>query len=310
MLDRRPDPGILFMSPNLRGALLMSASMAFFTMNDVFIKILSADLPLFQMVFLRGVLTTAMLVGLALAFRQFTLRIARADWAPLAGRTLCEIGTVVFFLTALINMPIANATAILSALPLVVTVAAAVFFGEPLGWRRMSAVAAGFLGVMLIVQPGTAGFNAWSLSALVAVFLITGRDLLTRRLSAQLPSLSVAVITAASVGLFGGLASLFQPWAPMGLREAGLIAAAALFIIGGYLFSIMVMRVGEVGAVAPFRYTGLVFALIFGLLFFAEWPDALALTGAGIVVATGVYTILRERRLARKARLAQGLPTP
>ncbi|MFW5655677.1 MAG: EamA family transporter, partial [Roseicyclus sp.] len=121
------------MSPNLRGALLMSASMAFFTLNDVFIKLLSADLPLFQMVFLRGVLTTAMLVGLALALRQFTLRIPPEDRAPLAGRILCEIATVVFFLTALINMPIANATAILSALPLVVTVAAAVFLGEPLG---------------------------------------------------------------------------------------------------------------------------------------------------------------------------------
>jgi S-adenosylmethionine uptake transporter len=295
------------MSPNLRGALLMSASMASFTMNDVFIKLLSADLPLFQMVFLRGILTTALLVGLALAFGQFTLRVPRADWGALAGRTLCEIGTVVFFLTALINMPIANATAILSALPLVVTLAAALFLGEPLGWRRMSAVIVGFLGVMLIVQPGTDGFNVWALSALFAVFLITGRDLLTRRLSAGLPSLSVAVITAAAVGIFGGMASLFEPWAPMGAREAGLIAAASLFIIGGYLFSIMVMRVGEVGAVAPFRYTGLVFALIFGFLFFAEWPNALALTGAGIVVATGVYTILRERRVARAARLAGGL---
>lgn len=292
------------MSPNLRGALLMSASMASFTMNDVFVKLLSSDLPLFQMVFLRGVLTTALLIGLALAFRQFTLKIAPEDRVPLIGRTLCEIATVVFFLTALINMPIANATAILSALPLVVTLAAAIFLGEPLGWRRMSAVAVGFLGVLLIVQPGTDGFNVWSLSALVSVFLITGRDLLTRKLSSKLPSLSVAVITAAAVGAFGGLASLFQPWAPMGPREVGLLGGAALFIIGGYLFSIMVMRVGEVGVVAPFRYTGLVFALIFGLIFFAEWPNALALAGAGIVVATGIYTILRERRVARAEQLA------
>jgi S-adenosylmethionine uptake transporter len=178
----------------------------------------------------------------------------------------------------------------------------------------MSAVAVGFFGVMLIVQPGTDGFNIWSLSALLSVFLITGRDLLTRRLSAGLPSLSVAVITAAAVAAFGGIASLFQPWAPIGLREAGLIALASVFIIGGYLFSIMVMRVGEVGVVAPFRYTGLVFALIFGLVFFAEWPNALALLGAGIVVATGVYTILRERRVARAARIAaeasKAPPTP
>ena len=292
------------MSPNLRGALLMAASMAFFTMNDVFVKLLSGDLYLFQIIFLRGILTTTLLIGVAFAFRQVTFHVPRGDWAPLAGRTICEIGAAVFFLAALVNMPIANATAILSALPLVVTLAAALFLGEPLGWRRMGAVLVGLVGVILIVQPGTDGFNAWSLSALASVFLVTGRDLLTRRLSAGLPSLSVAVVTAAGVGAFGGVASLFQPWSPLGLREAGLLGASSLFIIGGYLFSIMVMRVGEVGVVAPFRYTGLVFALIFGLIFFAEWPNALALAGAGIVVATGVYTILRERRVARAARIA------
>lgn len=292
------------MSPNLKGALLMSASMASFTMNDAFVKLLAADLPLFQIVFLRGVLTTIMLVALAIWFRQFTLRVPREDRWRLTGRTLCEIGAMVFFLLALINMPIANATAILSALPLVVTVAAAVFLAEPLGWRRMSAVVVGFLGVMLIVQPGTEGFNIWSLSALVSVFIITARDLLTRQLSTGIPSLSVAVITAGAVGVFGGAASLLEPWAPMDWADIGLIAAASLFIIGGYVFSIMVMRVGDVAVVAPFRYTSLVFALIFGLLFFAEWPNALAFAGAGIVVATGVYTILRERRVARAAARA------
>jgi S-adenosylmethionine uptake transporter len=292
------------MSPNLRGALLMSASMASFTMNDAFVKLLAADLPLFQTIFLRGVLTTLMMLALAAALGQARFRIPRGDWPPLAGRTLCEIGAAVLFLTALVNMPIANATAILSALPLVVTLAAAMFLGEPLGWRRMSAVAVGFAGVMLIVQPGTDGFTIWSLMALASVFLITGRDLLTRRLSAGVSSLGVAVITAAAVGVFGGVASLGQPWAPVGPREAALLGGASLFIIGGYLFSIMVMRVGEVGVVAPFRYTGIVFALVVGLLFFGEWPNALALAGAGIVVATGVYTILRERRVARAMRIA------
>jgi len=156
------------MSPNLRGALLMAASMAFFTMNDVFVKLLSGDLYLFQIIFLRGILTTTLLIGVAFAFRQVTFHVPRGDWAPLAGRTICEIGAAVFFLAALVNMPIANATAILAALPLSVTLAAAVFLKEPLGWRRMSAVLVGFAGVMLIVQPGTDGFNAFSLSAMLA----------------------------------------------------------------------------------------------------------------------------------------------
>jgi S-adenosylmethionine uptake transporter len=295
---------------NLRGALLMTASMGAFTMNDVFVKLLAEDVPLFQIVFLRGCLTTLMLAALAAAFGQLRFTVPREDRARLGWRTVFEIGAMVAFLTALINMPIANATAILSALPLAITVAAAVFLGEPLGWRRMSAVLAGFLGVMLIVQPGTEGFNAYSLFALLAVLIITGRDLVTRRFSAGIPSLGVAVITAAAVGIFGGVASLLEPWAPLGWREAGLIALAAVFIIGGYLFSVMVMRVGEVGFTAPFRYTSLVFALVFGLAFFGEWPNALALSGAGVVVATGIYTILRERAVAARARRAASAVPP
>ena len=207
---------------------------------------------------------------------------------------------MVAFLYALVNMPIANATAILAALPLSVTVAAAVFLNEPLGWRRISAVLVGFVGVMLIVQPGTDGFNAFSLSALLAVVFITGRDLVTRRMGPGLPSLGVALITACAVGVFALFLSLLEPWVPLGLRDLLFIACSAVFIIGGYLFSIMVMRVGEVAVVAPFRYTGLVFALIFGLLFFAEWPNVLALLGAAVVVATGIYTILRERAVAAR----------
>jgi drug/metabolite transporter (DMT)-like permease len=283
------------MSPNLKGAVLMTASMATFTLNDVCVKALAQDLPLFQIVFLRGILTTAMLTLLATALGQLSFRIPHEDRPRVAWRTVFEIGAMVAYLFALVHMNIANAVAILSALPLAVTVAAALFLGEPLGWRRMSAVLAGFAGVLLIVQPGTEGFNIWSLAALLAVIIITGRDLVTRRFSPGLPSMAVAIITAAAVGLFGGVLSLAETWVMPGAREVGLIALAALFIIGGYLFSIMVMRVGEVGFTAPFRYTALVFALVFGFVVFGEWPNALALVGAGIVVATGVYTILRER---------------
>ncbi|MGP1356921.1 DMT family transporter [Roseicyclus sp.] len=292
------------MSPNLKGALLMTASMGAFTLNDAFVKLAAQDLPLFQIVFLRGCLTTVLLLILAVALGQFRLSVPRGDRARLAWRTAFEIASMVAFLLALVNMAIANATAILAALPLAVTIAAAVFLGEPLGWRRLTAVLVGFGGVLLIVQPGMEGFNAHSLLALLAVAIITARDLVTRRFSAALPSMTVAVVTAASVGLFGGVLSLFEPWEPLSLAQAGQITAASVFIIGGYLFSIMTMRVGEVAYTAPFRYTSLLFALVLGFLFFQEWPNALALTGAGIVMATGVYTILRERIVAARARRA------
>jgi S-adenosylmethionine uptake transporter len=155
---------------------------------------------------------------------------------------------------------------------------------------------------MLIVQPGTDGFNVFSLSALLAVLFITGRDLVTRRMGPGLPSLGVAVVTAIGGRGLPCILSLFQTVGADGPARGGVSSLfTSVFVIGGYLFSIMVMRVGEVAVVAPFRYTGLLFALIFGLVFFAEWPNALGPSGPRAWwSATGIYTILRERAVAAR----------
>lgn len=297
-------------TPNMQGATYMTLSMAAFTLNDACVKMLAGDIPLFQIVFLRGLLTTVLLAATVALFGNLSLRIPPGDRRRVLWRTMFEVGAMVAFLTALVNMPLANATAILAALPLSVTVAAWAIYSEPLGWRRLTAVAVGFVGVVMIVQPGTDGFNAHALFALLAVAIITGRDMVTRSFSDAVPTMGVAVITAAAVCVFGGIASIFEPWAPMGLRDAGILLLSAVFIIGGYVFSVRVMRVGEVGFTAPFRYTSLVFALTLGLLLFGEWPNTLALTGAGIIVASGIYTLLRERALRRRAARSAGVVRP
>ncbi len=285
------------MTPNLKGALFMMGSMASFVMNDVAIKVLADDLPLFQIVFLRSVLTTILLTATVAAFGQLSFRIPRGDRGKLALRTLFEIAALVTFLTALINMQIANATAILSALPLAVTLGAAFLFREAVGWRRLSAICVGAFGVILIVQPGAEGFNIYSLLALATVVLVAGRDLATRGFSPELPTMTVAVIAAAAICVFGGIMSLTEEWVRPKPTHYALIGMASLFIIGGYVFSILVMRVGEVAVTSPFRYTSLVFALVAGWFVFAEFPNKLALVGAAIVVATGVFTLIRERQV-------------
>src|SRR6056297_1584889 len=141
-------------SDNLRGGMLMTVSMAAFTANDTFIKAVSAELPLFQTLFLRGIATTLMMAALARALGMWRLDIPKRDRTRLLLRTATEIGAAYFFLTALFNMPLANATAILQALPLTITLAAALFLREPVGWRRLAAIVLGFAGVMLIVRPG------------------------------------------------------------------------------------------------------------------------------------------------------------
>ena len=192
------------LSANLKGALLMVGSMAAFTFNDACIKLVAGDLPLFQIVFLRGVLTTVFVGGLAYAFGLRSLVIPRGDWGRVAGRTLAEIASMVAFLVALTHMPLANVTSILAALPLTITLSGAVFLGEPVGWKRLAAILVGFTGVLLIVKPGGEGFNIYSLVAVLAVMLVTARDLFTRRFSDAVPSLGWRSSRRARSGCLAG----------------------------------------------------------------------------------------------------------
>ncbi len=287
------------MSSNTLGALLMMVSLACFTFSDTFMKLLAGVVPLFQLLFLRGLLTTALIIGLRGKLGTLHFNIARRDWWLIALRCLTEVLTAYFFLTALFHMPLANVSAILQALPLTVTLGAALFLREAVGWQRMAAIAVGLCGVMMIVQPGTDGFTIWSIYALIAVALVTARDLITRQLSPDVPSITVTLVTAAGVTIPFGIASIFQPWVPVGASEGLLILGAAVFVLGGYYFSVRVMRVADPSFTAPFRYSGLVWALIVGWLVFGDWPGPLTMSGAVIVVATGLFTLYRERRLRR-----------
>lgn len=277
----------------------MMAAMACFTINDAFVKATGGALPLAQLLFLRGLLATLLVTGLAARQGALRARPPRSDWALIGLRSAAEVGAAFFFLTALLNMPLANVTAILQVLPLTVTLGAAVFFKEQIGWRRMVAILVGFGGMMLIVRPGTDGFSTYSVYAMAAVLCVTARDLATRRMSSAVPSLLVTFCASATVLLAAGLVSVTVDWAPVTPALGGLLLGSALFIVGGYYFSVQVMRVGDVSFIAPFRYTGLIWALALGWFVFGDWPQPLTLLGATVIVATGVFTLYRERRLLR-----------
>ncbi|WP_349252179.1 DMT family transporter [Actibacterium sp. MT2.3-13A] len=293
------------LSDNTRGAVLMMLAMASFTVNDASMKSLAGHLPFFQAVFLRGVVTLPLLVLLARVTGGLDFRFGRRDWGLVALRSLAETAAAYFFITALFHMPLGNATAILMALPLAMTLAGALFLGETVGWRRWMAIAVGFVGVLLIVRPGAEGFNIYSVYVLLTVACVTVRDLSARGLSPGVRSMSVAIVAAFTVTAFMGLGSLGETWVMPGRRETALLLAAAVLIVGGYIFSIMTMRVGEIAVVTPFRYTSLVWALILGLVVFGDWPRGLTLVGAGLIVATGIYTLYRERRVRRRAETAR-----
>jgi drug/metabolite transporter (DMT)-like permease len=285
-------------SDNLRGALLMSLCMAGYGINDAMMKLASDNVSFAQAVMIRGLFATTVLALLAWRNGAFASAISRRDRRILAIRIIGEVGGTYCFLQALFNMPIANATAILQSLPLAVALAGAVFLRERVGWRRYSAILIGFVGVMIIVRPGLVGFDSYAIWALAAVGFIVLRDLLTRQLSRAVPSLLAATVTAAAITTMGIVMVPFQPWLPLGAREFGLLGGASCFVVAAYFFSISAMRVGDVGFVSPFRYTVLIWAIISGIILFDHVPDLLTFVGAGVVVATGVYTFYRERAAA------------
>ena len=287
-------------SANFHGALLMTGSMAAFTVNDAFMKLLSVDLPFFQLLFLRSAGVVILMAMLAFRARAMHFEMAKGDRMLIALRSLSEVGAAWFFISALFHLPIANVTAIVQALPLTVTLGAALVLGEPVGWRRFAAIGVGFIGVWLIVRPGTEGFDIYSLYAVAAVACVTVRDLCARRISIGVPSLAIALITGCAVLIFSGAGAAVVEWQPITLAHWGLMALAVILILGGYLFSVSAMRSGEVGFVAQFRYTSLLVALILGFTIFDDWPDKLTLLGAAIVVASGLFTLWRERESTPK----------
>ncbi len=286
------------MTGNQLGALLMMGSMAGFTFNDTLVKTVGGAMPLSQILTLRGIVTSVLIYALARKLGALHWHLPRRDWGLIAARCGTEVAATYLFLTALMVTPIANLTAILQALPLTITLGAAVFFGEPVGWRRMSAILVGFCGILLIVRPDVDGFGEGTHYALGAVVAITGRDLLTRRMSPEVPSLVVTLLASLSVLVFAVLMSTQVTWQPVSVTSLAALVGAALFIFVGYLCSVMTMRVGDVAFISPFRYTGLLWALLLGWAVFSDWPDVLTLLGAVIVVATGLFTLYRERQIS------------
>lgn len=284
---------------NMRGALLMMAAMTCFTVNDAFMKLLGDSMSVWQALFLRGVGVTVVMLGLAAARGQLSLAMTRRDMALSLGRAVAEAAGALLFVTALFHLPIGNLSAILQALPLTVTLAGVLFLRESLGWRRSVAILVGLCGVLLIVRPGTDGFTAYSLLGVATVLCVTARDIFSRMLSPDVPSLTVATMSALVVTLVAGAGVPFTGWSPVALPQAGLLLGAMAAIFVGYTGSVAAMRVGDLSFVAPFRYMSLVIAMVIGLIVFAEVPDALTLAGAAIVVVSGAYAFWRERRLAR-----------
>lgn len=282
---------------NTKGALLMVGSMLAFAFEDLFLKRAAMALPPGQVVAMIGA-AGALCFWAVAAFRGEPILHRAALSGPALIRSLSEAGATMLYITALALIPLTTNAALLQASPLAVTMGAALFLKEPVGWRRWTAIVVGFVGVLVILRPGTEGFSAPGLLTVACVLVLVARDLATRVMPARIGTFQLttwAYIALVPAGLLlmliGG--EQMQPIEPAHRLD---LAGALLTGLVGYWAVTAAMRQGEVSVVAPFRYTRLVFAMILAMIFLGEQPDHTTLLGAGLIIGSGLYAFWREAR--------------
>ncbi|TCT38815.1 DMT family transporter [Martelella mediterranea] len=283
-------------SPNHLGALFMILAMAGFASNDATVKLLTEEIGVGQIMFFRGIILTGFAMLIAWRAKAIS-KVGKTLQPRVAARSFCELIAAICYLQALKQMPLANAAAILQCLPLAVTLGAALFMGEPVGWRRWSAIIAGFIGVMIIIQPGPNGFEDGAIYVVVAMLAASTRDLITKTIRSDVPAIVITLSTSALLTLGGAvLGTMERDWEMLTAPILFQLVLAALFLLGGYQFIVFAVRKADISYIAPFRYAGLLWATLLGIIVFATYPGPNVLMGGAIVVAAGLYSFYRERK--------------
>ena len=272
----------------------MCACMFAFTFNDALMKVSFGSIPIFQSIFVRGLFCLGLIILFACTQDNVFKKLSRRDSTIIGFRSGFEAIAAMTFLFAIQKMPLANALSILQSVPLAVCMAGAIFLSERVGWRRWIAIVLGFGGVLVIIDPSSSDFNLYTFLVLITVIFASARDVLTRSLSADVPSLLVAILTAIPTCAVAGFLTLFLGWKEAPTSDYVILIEASLLISFGYLFSVMAMRQGEISFVSPFRFTAMIWAIGFGFLFFGELPNLQTYFGTLLVISTGIYTFRRE----------------
>ena len=280
-------------SRNIIGIIAMCAAMALFVANDTLVKLAAKELPTHQILFLRGLFASSLICA-AVVQQGLHRNLAGLKNPLVLARCLIEVFIAYTFIGALSVLTLADVNAILLLSPLMITVIAALVLKETVRWRRWSAVLVGFAGMLLVVKPGGSTFQAAAVLALVSTTGVAVRDVMTRRIPAEIPTLVVAASGIVIMTVSGGLLSLASPWIPVGNQTLLYLAGAAIMVLLGNVAIIMAFRDVDISAVSPFRYTLIVWAVMAGILVFGDMPTPMAWTGIGLIVSSGLYTLYRE----------------
>jgi len=299
-MDNAPRTPQELKQDNIRAAGFMVLSTIFFIVNDTTMKLVAEELPILQAMAIRGALVT---VGLGVAAY---LTGALARWTSLAdpvvlGRAGFETVGSFAFMIALPHIPLATAVALNMATPLCILPLAALFLGERYGWRRIAAIVVGFLGVMLILRPSVDGVDPWLMLSFSSCVFFAMRDVSTRRISRDIPSLLIALTMSGTVTFATAAWSAIDGWQPVGAILFAKLVLASVMVAFGYMLVVKAMRQGEVSFTGAFRYAALLWATALGWIFWREVPDPVAWAGISLVLGAGLYALHRERVRARQA---------
>ncbi|MCF1709708.1 DMT family transporter [Tabrizicola sp. J26] len=284
----------------------MTGSMALFAVEDMFLKLVATDLPAGEVIFFAG------LAG-ALTFAVVARIEGRRVLTPMAlhpavtARNLGEMIATIGYIIGLATLPLATVSAVLQAMPLAVTLGAVLFMGEKVGWRRWMAICVGFAGVLLVIRPGMAGFQWQALLVLASIAGLALRDLATRRTPPEASTAQISAWGLMAVTVLGLMMMLWDRSVVLpDARQAMWMLGGVLFGTAGYWAITAATRHGDISVIAPFRYSRLLFALIFAVTVFSERPDVITLTGAALIIGSGLYAFARER--ARQRALSMDVP--
>ncbi|SDF14103.1 DMT family transporter [Thalassobaculum litoreum] len=281
-----------------KAILMMIAAAGILTVNDAIAKWLAERYPVGQVLAMRGGLVVMMVYGWAIVSGRGSVLRVKSWPLHLTRGGLMAVSTFLF-VTSLWLLPIADAIAISFAGPIFATALAALILGEPVGWRRWSAVAVGFAGVVVMVRPTPEMFRIVALIPIVAAFVGALRDIATRKLGTGGESTLMVLIVSTSIVAFAGLLTLPFGWVVPTLPELGLFLVTSVLVAVAQGLMIESLRLGEVGLVGPFKYTSLLWALVLGLVVWGDVPGTWTLAGAALVVVSGLYIWHRETVVRR-----------
>jgi drug/metabolite transporter (DMT)-like permease len=266
--------------------------MAAFSISDVFTKFVALTHPLGEVFAVRGIFTVV-LVGAAMILVGDWRHLSSTLDKPVLWRSLLDAASSALYVTALVHLPMTDVSAVVLLTPIIVTIMAVAIFREQVDAARWLAVLVGFAGVLLILRPAPASFNAWVLVALGAAVASSIRDVLTRTINPSIPSTILAFASMVALTLVGLALSRLGGWLPLSFYDCLLLFGGAAFLGGAIYFVALAFRAGEISAVTPFRYTALLWSGIAGYVGFGEIPAPWSLAGAALIVLRGLYMLRR-----------------